>query len=265
MLKERPKTETSRFFMDINSLSPQLPNWHLLNGNYRYFKILHQNIRSLRGKHQELLSHLFPNFLHVLCLTEHHLKALELQNINTDHYTIGTQFCITSPAQGGVVIYTHNSLHSAPINLSKYCAEKDIETCAVKLEVLSSVFCIITVYRSPSGNFNHFLETIDAVLQSVYSPSLGIILCGDININYLVVNEQRKQLDNLLLLDNLVGIIDFSTRLTNTSTTAIDNFFIDVSGFHDYVVTPFPNGLSIMTPRYWPLGHCIQDSRQVQN
>jgi hypothetical protein len=31
----------------------------LLNGNY--FKIFHQNIRSLRDKHQELLSHLFPN------------------------------------------------------------------------------------------------------------------------------------------------------------------------------------------------------------
>jgi len=187
---------------------------------------------------------LFPNLPHVLCFTEHHLKAFELQNINIDHYTLGAQFCRTSHAQGGVVIYTHNSLHSTTINLSKYCVEKDIEICAVKLEVQSTVFCIITAYRSPSGKFNHFLETIDAVLQSVYSPSLGIIICGDININYLVVNEQRKQLDNLLLLYNLVGVVDFPTRLTNTSTTAIDNVFIDVSGFHDYVVTPFPNGVS---------------------
>jgi hypothetical protein len=122
--------------------------------------------------------------------------------------------------------------------------EKDIEICGVKLEVQSSLFCIITVYRSPSGNFNRFLETLDAVLQLIYSPSLGIIICGDININYLVVNEQRKQLDNLLLLYNLVGIVDFPTRLTNTSTTAIDNIFIDVSRFHYYVVTSFPNGLS---------------------
>jgi len=105
------------------------------------------------------------------------------------------------------------------------------------------VFCILTVYRSPSGNFNRFLETLDAV-QFVYSPSLGIIICGDININYLVITEQRKQLDNLLLLYNLVGIVDFPTRLSNTSTTAIDNVFIDVSTFHDYLITPFPNGLS---------------------
>jgi hypothetical protein len=106
------------------------------------------------------------------------------------------------------------------------------------------VFSIITVYRSLSGNFIRFLQTIDAVLQSLSSPSLGIIICGDININYLEVNEQRKHLDNPLLLYNLIGIVDFPTRLTNKSTTAIDNVFIGVSGFHNYMVTPFPNGLS---------------------
>jgi len=155
---------------------------------------------------------------------------------------IGAQFCRTTQAHGGVVIYTHTSLHSTPINLSEFCTEKDIEICAVKLKVQSSVLCIITVNRSPSGNFNHFLETLDAVLQLVYSSFLGIIICGDININYLVVNEQRNQLDNLLLLYNLVGIVDFPTRLTNTSATAIDNFFIDVSVFQDYVVLLFLNG-----------------------
>ena len=85
--------------------------------------------------------------------------------------------------------------------------EKDVEICAVKLEIQTSVFCIIAVYRSPSGNFNLFLETIDIVLQFLYSPSLGIIICGDLNINYLVLNEQRKQLDHCiqdsLLVQNL--------------------------------------------------------------
>ena len=134
----------------------------------------------------------------------------------------------------------------------------------MKIEVYTLVLCIITVYRSPSGNFNRFLEIMDAVLQSVYSPSLDIIICGDININYLETNEQRKQLDNLLLLYNLVAIVDFPTRLTVTSATAIDNVFIDVSRFHDCVVSPFLNGLSdhdaqILTFRAWypkqPIGN----------
>jgi len=172
------------------------------------------------------------------------MKVSELQTITIDHYSVGAHFCRTKHAQGGVVIYTHNSLYSTTVNLSKYCTEKDIEICAVKIELQSIVLCILTVYRPPSGNFNHFLEIIEAVLQFIYSPSLRIIICGDININYLLISEQRKQLDNLLLLYSLVGVVDFPTRITNTSSSSIDNVFIDVSGFHDYTVFPFPNGLS---------------------
>jgi len=57
-------------------------------------------------------------------------------------------------------------------------------------------------------------------------------------------------------LYNLVGSVDFPTRLTVTSATAIDNVFIDVSRLHDCVVSPFPNGLSdhdaqFLTFRAW--------------
>ena len=228
--------------MDLNCRPSTLPKHPLILGNS--FSIYHQNIRSLRDKHQEVLSHLFPNLPQVICFTEHHLKAHELQNIHMEQYTLGAQFCRTNHAQGGVVIYTRNSLNAAPIDLSKYCKEKDIEICAVKTKIQSSVLYIIAVYRSPSGNFNLFLATIEAVLQSIYSSTIGIIICGDININYLVVNEHRTQLDNLLLLYNLVGIIDFPTRLTSTTNSAIDNIFIDVTGFQEYEVIPFPNGLS---------------------
>jgi hypothetical protein len=59
-----------------------------------------------------------------------------------------------------------------------------------------------------------------------------------------VVNEQRKQLDNLLLMYNLISIVDFPTIHSNTSFSAIDNIFIDISRFHDYAITPFSNDLS---------------------
>ena len=36
-------------------------------------KFVHQNIRGLRKKMGELLSHLHPDLPHVLCLTVHHL------------------------------------------------------------------------------------------------------------------------------------------------------------------------------------------------
>ena len=52
----------------------------------------------------------------------------------------------------------------------------------------------------PLGNFNYFLQSLDNVLQSLYTPASHIIICGDININYLVESEQKDQLNNLLLI-----------------------------------------------------------------
>jgi len=42
------------------------------------FKVYHQNIRSLRKKYQELLCYLYPDLLHIICLTEHHMNVLNI-------------------------------------------------------------------------------------------------------------------------------------------------------------------------------------------
>ena len=85
---------------------------------------------------------------------------------------------------------------------------------------------------------------MDTILQLLYTPTLHIIICGDININHLKENEKKNQLDNSLLLCNLTSILNFPTRVQNTSATTIDNSFIDISQFDSYTVTPILNGLS---------------------
>jgi hypothetical protein len=52
------------------------------------FSIFYQ-IRGLRGKSSELLSHLHPVSHHILCFTEHHMNLLELQHLNIDSYILG--------------------------------------------------------------------------------------------------------------------------------------------------------------------------------
>lgn len=105
-------------------------------------------------------------------------------------------------------MYVHNSLKFSNIDLSKDCKEKDIEICTVKLNPRSSAVCIVTIYRSPLDNLNYFLQSLDNVLQSSYTPAFHII-CGDININYLVETEKKNQLDSLLPVYYLTGIADF--------------------------------------------------------
>jgi hypothetical protein len=104
--------------------------------------------------------------------------------------------------------------------------------------------CVLTLYRAPSGNFSSFLLKLDTILQSQYTPMQHFIICGDINVNYLNESEDKNQLDNILLSYNWTSIINFTTRVQNTSATAIDNVFIYVSQYESYTVTPVINGVS---------------------
>jgi len=58
---------------------------------------------------------------------------------------------------------------------------------------------------------------------------MQFIICGDINVNYLVHNRRRKILGALLSSFSLSSIVYFPTRLQNKSATAIGNIFIDTS------------------------------------
>jgi hypothetical protein len=73
---------------------------------------------------------------------------------------------------------------------------------------------------------------------------LHFIIRVDMNINYLNESKNKNLLDNLLLSYNLTSIINFLTRVQNTSATAIDNIFINVFQFESYSVTPIINGVS---------------------
>jgi len=187
---------------------------------------------------------LHPDFPHVLCLTEHHLKYSQLEEVHIEGYKLGAHFCRQIREKGGVVIFVHNSLGFINIDIVIHCKDQDIEICALKLSFGTLNICVLTLYRAPSGNVSSFLLKLDTILQSLYTPMSHFIICGDININYLKESEDKSHLDNILLSYNLISIINFPTRVQNTSSTAIDNIFIDVSQFESYTVTPITNGLS---------------------
>jgi hypothetical protein len=75
------------------------------------------------------------------------------------------------------------------------------------------------------------MKKLEAILNSLCAINMQFIICGDININYLVQNNRRKILDALLASYNLSSTVYFPNRLQNKSTMAIDNIFIDTSKF----------------------------------
>jgi hypothetical protein len=143
-------------------------------------------------------------------------------------------------------MYLHPpNLQFTSTDLEEFCMEQEIKICAVKLHHLSTYICILIVYRSPTGIFLHFLNNLESILTWLYTNSSNIILCGDINVNYLDDGFTKKQkLVYLLASHNFCGVVNFPTRITNSSAATTDNFFIDKCRNEVYSIYPLSNGLS---------------------
>jgi len=85
------------------------------------FKIFHQNIRGLKSKMDELSNSLFPDYTHIMCLTEHHLKDYEIDNLPVDYFKLGSKFFRHKFKSGGVCIFIHEDVEFFAISLDKYC------------------------------------------------------------------------------------------------------------------------------------------------
>ena len=120
--------------------------------------VYHQNICRLGRKPNELTASLYPNFLHIKCFSEHNLKQNEINHISIDNYKLRANFCKQSFNKGGVCKFVHKTLKVLTINLKEFCKDKDLEACAVKSDLLANRICIITIYRSPSSNFQLFIN-----------------------------------------------------------------------------------------------------------
>jgi hypothetical protein len=72
----------------------------------------------------------------------------------------------------------------------------------------------------------------------------NIIICGDVNVNYLQESDKKSQLNAPLKSYNLFSIVRFPTRTYNNSSSVIDNIVIDTTKIDTYEVIPVINGLS---------------------
>jgi len=73
---------------------------------------------------------------------------------------------------------------------------------------------------------------------------MNLIICGDINVNYLQDSRHKSLLNSPLASFNLDSAVNFPTRINSKSSTIIDNVFIDKSKNHNYSIIPISNGLS---------------------
>ena len=148
--------------------------------------ILHQNIRGIQHKMDELICMLYSCDLspHIICLTEHFLTDQKLLMIKPENYYLASSFSHQSSNGGGVCIYIKSDLECSIIDLTQYCIEKVTEVCAAQMKVKNYSIILLCVYRSPCGNFDEFAKQLEIILKYIFRPNFEIIICGDFNVNF---------------------------------------------------------------------------------
>jgi hypothetical protein len=107
----------------------------------------------------------------------------EVYSVGIDNYVLGSCFSRRTFKKGRVYICIRKDVSFNCLDLSKYCKEKILEICAVQIETTDKRIIVMCVYRSPSGDFSHFLRLLDTALLSLNNPSIEILICGDFNNN----------------------------------------------------------------------------------
>ena len=214
--------------------------------------LFHQNIRGLNDKGDELISLFIAYNLNpqIVCLTEHYTTEQNLFSIHLENYYLAANFSRIDTKGGGSCIFVRKYIAFHTVTVSQFSHEKILEPCAIKINLGACNILVICVYRSPSGIFNQFIYLLDLLLTSLYDARCELILCGDMNVNYLKDSNHKMELSTLLQSYNMFNVIDFPTRICNESASAIDSIFIDSTRINLFSVAAIYNGISDHEEQY---------------
>jgi hypothetical protein len=84
---------------------------------------------------------------------------------------------------------------------------------------------------------------LETLLNCISINSKELINCGDFNVKFLENTTHKQLLNSLLATYGLYSTIQFPTRITNSSASTIDHFFINTVKFNDFT-HPLINGVS---------------------
>lgn len=162
--------------------------------------------------------------LDILCISETWLQSDEIQFVRFCNYNIISYYCRNTYLHGGSLILVKKSFTATEItNLTKLSVDKLFEISAIKLTINYINYCIICLYRAPNTDVNMFLSKLDECLNLALNLNVHkIIICGDLNINYLCKNNDTIGLEDIITSFNIHPVFNEPTRIVNNSITAVD-------------------------------------------
>jgi hypothetical protein len=82
------------------------------------------------------------------------MEEQELLCLALPGYTLRSSFCRKHLKGGCVCIFVCEDMNVNKINITHKCREKDLENCAVEIEVEALKLIVLSLYRAPTGDFN---------------------------------------------------------------------------------------------------------------
>jgi exonuclease III len=157
----------------------------VIPGNIPNLQIFYQNIRSLGNKTDELNINWVNDVPHILCFTEHHLPTEVIQTTIIYNYNLRAYYCRKHIKCGGVCIFIHKSYHFVNIGLDSHCIEQNFEVCTIKLSNGPINLCVLSLYRSPSENFDTFIVKLEEILNILFQNQFNLVIRGDFNVSFM--------------------------------------------------------------------------------
>ena len=160
-----------------------------------------------------------------LCISEHWLGCDEMCNLSMMGYRMAANFSRSAHMRGGVAILIRFDVSFVDLNLSEYCVELDCEIVGVR--VPEKKLIVISVYRSPSGDVDVFLDVLARALSVVSVSDDRIILAGDFNFHFNdAADAGARSLREFLIEYGLTTNFTGPTRFSN----CLDNAFTNILG-----------------------------------
>lgn len=189
--------------------------------------IMHLNCRSILNKLDEIKDLLTRLPVTVLALTETWLTDNEDDLINIPGYQFLSKPRYKCRGGGIAFLIKHETPFEVLGNLVETSAVSSFEGLFIRLPHKQGASIMGVIYRPPGQNLDDFTVEIDHILSKIMNKSKEVFLIGDFNSDLLKVNQHKptEGLYNCMLAHHLLPIITKPTRITEYSSTLIDNIY----------------------------------------
>ena len=198
------------------------------HNNKNDLNIFHINLRSLNKNGDELIIFLrnLKKDFDIICISETWVTGLPVVDDIFPSYTSFHSYR-QSKNGGGCAIYVNSKFKTSCLK-ELTVNEPFIETVFAEISLPNKSINVGCCYRPPNSDINLFQNFIESKVSSIASSSCDLVFCGDFNLDMLKINEDLNSEAFYQAMNSysLTPIISRPTRVTDSSFTLIDNFFV---------------------------------------